>query len=199
MHRKPVIQRVKESLGEDIFKVFFAPTSNGSKEKTPDMVLREFMHNALTELTQIKPVKRQLSLRIQPESIVPLPQEFQSVESIWFNGKQLRPIESVKSLRSGEYAVNLQKRIIQLTEGTTGVVELHCTALPKEEDLPAEAKLPLVLHVKAQCCEYIAQQLKKNPSQRIQGKDGVLNNPSQWEQEAQRLRQKFTETARRVF
>ena len=88
------------------------------------------------------------------------------------------------------------KGVIRFAKGTSGGVELYCTCVPREEDVPADSKLALVLHVKAQCCEYVAEKLKKNASLRIVGKYGVPYDPNNWEREAQRLRHKFYETAR---
>ncbi len=69
------------------------------------------------------------------------------------------------------------KGVIRFAKGTSGGVELYCTCVPREEDVPADSKLALVLHVKAQC-------------------NGVPYDPNNWEREAQRLRHKFYETAR---
>lgn len=64
MYRKPVLERVKEGLSEKILKTFFTPVSNGTGGKPAKMILKDFRHNALSELAQIKTVKRQFSVRI---------------------------------------------------------------------------------------------------------------------------------------
>lgn len=195
MTTKTVLQRVKQGLGEKVLRLFFTSPSNGVKGKAPDDVLQGFLQNAIRDLIKQKPIRKQFLLRIRPDAIVPLPPDFLSVESLSVKGRRLIP-QDLKSLSAGGFFVDPVKGVIRFAKATTGGVELYCTCVPREEDVPADSKLALVLHVKAQCCEYVAEKLKKNASLRIAGKNGVPYNPNNWEREAEHLRHKFYEMSR---
>jgi hypothetical protein len=195
MTTKTVVQRVKQGLGEEVFLMFFTTPSNGLKGKTPDEVLQGFLQNAIRELIKQRPIRKQFLLRIHPDGIVPLPPDFLSVESLSVKGRHLTP-QDLKSLSAGGYVVDAANRVVRFAKGTSGTVELYCTCVPREEDVPADSRLALVLHVKAQCCEYVAEKLRKNASLRIVGKNGVPYDPNNWEREAQHLRDKFYEMSR---
>lgn len=113
-------------------------------------------------------------------------------------GRQLIP-QDPKSLSAGDFFVDAAKGVIRFAKGTSGGVELYCTCVPRAEDVPVDSKLALVLHVKAQCCESVAEKLKKNASLRIAGENSVRYEPNTWEREAQNLRNKFYEMSRLTY
>ena len=96
------------------------------------------------------------------------------------------------SISSSEYFVDLSQRSIRLAKDTIGVIETSCTLAPGERDIPSDKRHALVLHVKAQCCEYIAKRMRENPSLKVSEKSDVLNSLSHWEREARRLRHKIS-------
>jgi hypothetical protein len=192
MYAKPVLQRVKDGLGEEIVPLFQVLSSNGPKERKPQPLLEEFLRNALQELAQHKHIRKQLTLTIDPIGIVLLPDEVRAVESVQLKNKPLTPKKDHTSLSSSEYSVDLAQRIIRLAKDTTGVIDVNYTVIPGERDIPPDGRHALVLHVKAQCCEYIAKQLRKNPSLKISKKRGLLNDPVHWEREGGKLRLKIS-------
>ena len=192
MYAKPVLQRVKDGLGEEIVPLFQALSSNGSKERKPQTLLDEFLRNALQELAHQKHIRKQLTLKADPIGIVLLPNEVRTVESVQLNNKPLTPKDDHISLSSNEYFVDLAQRMIRMAKDPTGVIGVACTVMPGERDIPHDGRHALVLHVKAQCCEYIAKQLRTNPSLKISKKNELLNNPVHWEREGGKLRLKLS-------
>lgn len=198
MYSRPVIERVKEGLGSEILQMLSSPGSQSSKGCHPDSLLREFLENALRELAQQKPFRKQLLRRIGTDGTVHLPSDVISIESIWHKSNRLVEKENPKGLTSADYYVDRSADLIRVCEKLTGTVEANGTVIPKEEDVSGESKRTLVLHVKAQCCKYVAQILKNDPSLRFSNAKDSMNNPGTWEREAQVLRQRFSEAVRTI-
>jgi hypothetical protein len=198
MYSRPVIERVKEGLGAEILQILSFSGSKSSKGGDPDSLLREFLENALQDIAQQRPFRKQLLRRIGTDGTVHLPMNVISIESVWHKSSRLMKKESPQGLTSAEYYVDISSKIIRLWEKLTGTVEVNSTVIPKEEDVSGESKRTLVLHVKAQCCKYVAQILKGDPSLRFSNVDDSMNNPGTWEREAQVLRQRFSEAVRTI-
>ena len=192
MDATPVLQRVKHGLGEEITAVFLPSPFKGSKKRTPQPLLEEFLRNALRELTQHQQIRKQLSLKIDTNGIVLLPTEARTVESVWLNDIPLTLKNDQTSLSSSEYLVDLAQRKIRVARNRPGIIEVTCSVIPGERDIPPDARQALVLHVKAQCCEYITKQLRSNPSLKISKKNKLLNDPVHWEREGRKLRLKIS-------
>jgi hypothetical protein len=198
MYSRPVIERVKEGLGAEILQMLLSSSSKSSNGCNPDSLLREFLENALRELTQQKPFRKQLLRRIGTDGTVYLPSNVISVESVWHKTNRLVEKESPQGLTALDYHVDMSAKVIRLGEKATGAVEVNSTVIPKEEDISGESKRTLVLHVKAQCCKYVAQILKNDPSLRFSNAKDSMNNPGTWEREAQVLHQRFSEAVRTI-
>ncbi len=198
MYSRPVIERVKEGLGAEILQMLSSSGSKPSNGCNPDSLLREFLENALRELTQQKPFRKQLLRRIGTDGTVYLPSNVISVESVWHRANRLVEKESPQGLTALDYHVDMSAKVIRLGEKSTGAVEVNSTVIPKEEDISGESKRTLVLHVKAQCCKYVAQILKNDPSLRFSNAKDSMNNPGTWEREAQVLHQRFSEAVRTI-
>ncbi len=198
MNSRPVIERVKEGLGSEILQMLSSSCSKSSKGCHLDSLLREFLENALRELAQQKPFRKQLLRRIGTDGTVQLPSNVISIESVWHKSNRLVEKESPQGLTSADYHVDISSKLIRVWKKSTGAVEVNSTVIPKEEDVSGESKRTLVLHVKAQCCKYVAQMLKNDPSLRFSNAKDSMNNPGTWEREAQVLRQRFSEAVRTI-
>jgi hypothetical protein len=192
MYAKPVLERVKVGLGEEAIRVFQPSSSNGSEEPNRQSLLEQFLRNALEEVSKQKPIRRQLLLKIGKNGIVPLPAEVCTVESVRLEQRPLTQKNDPASLSRSDYVLDHPQCVIRLTPDAAGEIEVNCTMVPREREIPHEARHALVLHVKAQCCEYIANQLRTNPSLKISKKNELLNNPVHWEREGGKLRLKLS-------
>jgi len=198
MYSTSVIERVKQGLTKESLQMLSSTASRSSDGSHQDMLLHEFLENALRELGQQKPFRKQLMLRIGADGIVPLPSNVISVESVWHKGNRLVEKESAEGLTTSEYHLDISAKIIRVATKLTGTIVINSTIIPREEDVTGQAKRTLVLHVKAQCCEYIAQALQRNPSLRFSKARESMNDPGIWEREAQILQQRFAEALRTV-
>lgn len=197
MFSKSVLQRVKQGLGEDMIGLLFDGAFKSSNGRKPESILEEFLNNALLELAQQRPFRKQLFFTLRESTDVSLPSNVRTVESLWLGGTRLTQKKDVTSLSPLEYYLDSTNRIIHFGDGLVGTVEINCAIVPREEDISPEERRALVLHVKAQCCEYIAGKIEKDPSLKVSKGPRALSNAVAWRQEAQRLYQRFLEMARR--
>jgi len=135
---------------------------------------------------------------LAPDGFAPLPSNVISVESIWHKGNRLVEKKSPRGLTTSEYHIDASAKIIRVATELRGTIEINSTIIPKEGDVAGEARRTLVLHVKAQCCDYIAQKLKSNPSIKSPKGKYELNDPAKWEREAHILRRRFAEAVRTI-
>jgi len=196
MFSKPILQRVKEGLGEHLLNLFFETKADDRRNNGSELTLTEFLNNALLALVEERPISRQFALPVNGSASVQYPLSVLSVNAVWLNGVPLRKGTALPVTDETECYVDASAGRIHIAPGCNGTIELNCFIVPREQDLPPEARRALVFHVKAQCCKFIANRLLQDPSFARRGLKAPLNNPAHWERQAAILLRSFSRIVR---
>jgi hypothetical protein len=196
MFSKPIPQRVKEGLGENLLNLFFENKADDRRNNASELILAEFLNKALMALIEEKAISRQFVLTVNGSASVQYPLSVLSVNTVWLNGVPLKKGMGLPVTDETECYIDASARRIHVAPGCNGTIELNCFIVPREQDLPPEARRALVFHVKAQCCKFIANRLLQDPSFGRRGLKAPLNNPTHWERQAAILLRSFSQIVR---
>jgi hypothetical protein len=198
MFSKPVLQRVKEGLGENLLKLFFEKKADDRRNNGSELILTEFVNKALMALVEEKPISRKFVLTVNGSASAQYPLSVLSVNTVWLNGVPLKKGTGLPVTDETECYIDASARRIHFGPGRNGTIELNCFIVPREEDLPPEARRALVFHVKAQCCKFIANRLLQDPSFGRRDLKAPLNNPAHWERQGAILLRCFSQIVLRA-